>query len=156
MIQLEHVNLVIKDLDQSLAFYRAAFPHWRIRAKGGGEWYGKPRTWVHFGDDYQYLALNAFGEGNNRDLKGHQVGLAHFAFVVDNIDAMIERLEKAGFPVDNPGAQEPFRRNVYFIDPDGFEVEFVQYLSDLPAERNLAPDDVALAAEQATEALIAA
>ncbi len=156
MIQLEHVNLVIKDLDQSLAFYRAAFPHWRIRAKGGGEWYGKPRTWVHFGDDYQYLALNAFGEGNNRDLKGHQVGLAHFAFVVDNIDALIERLEKAGFAVDNPGAQEPFRRNVYFIDPDGFEVEFVQYLSDLPAERNLAPDDVTLAAEQATEALIAA
>ncbi len=26
--------------------------------------------------------------------------------------------------------------NAYFIDPNGFEVEFVEYLSDLPCERN--------------------
>lgn len=136
MIQLEHINLVIKDLERSLHFYQAAFPHWNIRAKGGGSWYGKPRTWVHFGDDYQYLALNEFGEGENRDLKGHQVGLAHFAFVVQNIDAITERLQSAGFSIASPGAEEPYRRNVYFIDPDGFEVEFVQYLSDLPVERN--------------------
>lgn len=146
MIQLEHLNLVVADLGRSLAFYRAAFPHWHIRAKGGGEWYGKPRTWVHFGDDYQYLALSDFGEGPNRDLAGHQVGLAHFAFVVTDINAVIERLQAAGFAVDNPGAQEPWRRNVYFIDPDGFEVEFVQYLSDLPAQRNAAPEEVLSAA----------
>lgn len=152
MIQLEHLNLVIQDLDASLAFYRAAFPHWRIRAKGGGEWYGKPRVWVHFGDDYQYLALNEFGEGPNRKLEGHQVGLAHFAFVVSNIDAVIQRLEDAGFAVDNPGSEEPHRRNVYFIDPDGFEVEFVQYLSDLPAERNLSPAEVEEAAREMQEA----
>ncbi len=149
MIQLEHINLVIKDLNKSLAFYRAAFPHWRIRAKGGGEWHGKPRVWVHFGDDYQYLALNEFGEGENRDLTGHQVGLAHFAFVVQNIDATIDRLQSAGFEIDNPGSKEPHRRNVYFIDPDGFEVEFVQYLSDLPSERNLAPEEVVAEAESA-------
>ena len=66
MIHFEHINLVIKDLDQSIRFYQAAFPHWKIRTQGGGEWYGKPRKWVHFGDDYQYLALNEFGEGENR------------------------------------------------------------------------------------------
>lgn len=146
MIQIEHLNLVISDLDRSLAFYRAVFPHWRVRAKGGGEWYGKPRTWVHFGDDYQYLALNEFGEGENRNLKGHQVGLAHFAFVVQNIDAVVERLQAAGHDFSTPGADDPHRRNIYFIDPDGFEVEFVQYLSDIPAERNLSPEDVAVAA----------
>lgn len=148
MLQLEHINLVIKDLDKSLHFYRAAFPHWKIRAKGGGDWYGKPRTWVHFGDDYQYIALNEFGEGENRDLKGHQVGLAHFAYVTNNIDGVIDRLTRAGFPVTNPGAEEPFRRNAYFIDPDGFEVEFVQYLSDVPTERNLAPEEVVEAAKK--------
>lgn len=137
MIQLEHINLVINNLDKSLAFYRAAFPHWDIRAKGGGEWYGKPRVWVHFGDDYQYIALNEFGVGENRDLKGHQVGLAHFAFVTHNLTALIERMQSAGYAVDKDGADEPFRRNVYYIDPDGFEVEFVEYMSDLPAERNI-------------------
>lgn len=49
---------------------------------------------------------------------------------------MIARLEQAGFEIADNGANETFRRNIYFIDPDGFEVEFVQYLSDLPNERN--------------------
>ena len=136
MIRLEHVNLVGKDLDRSLAFYQAAFPHWRIRAEGGGEWYGKPRRWLHFGDDYQYLALSDFGEGDNRDLAGHSVGLAHFAFAVDNLDALINRLNEAGYPVFKSGADSPFRKNIYFLDPDGFEVEFTEYLTDVPNERN--------------------
>lgn len=49
---------------------------------------------------------------------------------------MIARLEQAGFEIADNGANETFRRNIHFIDPDGFEVEFVQYLSDLPNERN--------------------
>ena len=137
-MHLEHINLVIRNLDRSLAFYRAAFPHWRVRTQGKGEWHGKPRTWLHFGDDYHYIALSENGEGTNRDLSGHQVGLAHFAYETDDIDAVTRRLEAAGFPVSFTGSEDPFRRNAYFIDPDGFEVEFVHYLSDLPEERNLA------------------
>jgi catechol 2,3-dioxygenase-like lactoylglutathione lyase family enzyme len=34
MIHFEHINLVIKDLEKSLAFYKAAFPHWHIRNEG--------------------------------------------------------------------------------------------------------------------------
>ena len=84
------------------------------------------------------MTFNDNGDGDNRDLTGHQPGLAHFAFVTGNIDAVIKRLAAAGFPVDKDGADEPFRKNAYFIDPDGFEVEFVEYLSDLPEQRNLA------------------
>ena len=136
-MHLEHVNLVVTNIEKSLNFYRAAFPHWHIRDQGNGDWYGKPRTWVHFGDDYQYLVFSDHGEGENRDLSGHQVGLAHFGFEINDLDAVISRLAEAGFAIDIDGADEPFRRNIYFIDPDGFEVEFVQYLSDLPEERNL-------------------
>jgi catechol 2,3-dioxygenase-like lactoylglutathione lyase family enzyme len=136
MIRLEHVNLVGKDLENSLAFYQAAFPHWYIRAEGGGEWYGKPRRWVHFGDDYQYLAISDFGEGENRDLTGHSMGLAHFAFAVTDLDALIKRLNDAGFPIYKEGSESQFRKNIYFLDNDGFEVEFTEYLSDIPAERN--------------------
>ncbi len=137
MIQLEHVNLVVANIEKSLEFYRAAFPHWWVREEGEGEWSGKPRRWVHFGDDYQYLVFGDNGVGENRDLSGHQVGLAHFAFISSNIDALVTRLGEAGFAVAKDGADEPHRKNVYFTDPDGFEVEFVEYLSDLPAQRNL-------------------
>ena len=137
MIGLEHVNLVVKDIAEMLKFYQAAFPHWKIREQGQGTWSGKPRNWMHFGDDYQYLAFSDHGEGENRDLSGHQVGLAHFAYVTNNIDAVISRLLKAGYPIAKDGADDPYRKNIYFLDPAGFEVEFVEYLSDEPKLRNL-------------------
>lgn len=136
MITLEHLNLVVSDLDKSLAFYQAAFPHWHVRGGDEGQWYGKHRKWLHFGDDYQYLSLNDNGEGQNRDLTGHQIGLSHFAFVTSDIKGVIKRLADAGFDVDKDGAEDDYRENAYFIDPDGYEVEFVQYHSDVPEFRN--------------------
>ncbi|WP_438463249.1 VOC family protein [Marinomonas sp. PE14-40] len=137
MIQLEHINLVVSDIPAMLNFYHAVFPHWKIRDEGKGEWSGKPRNWLHFGDDYQYIALSDHGEGENRNLDGHQVGLAHFAYVTNNLDAVINRLLAAGYEIAKNGAQDLYRKNVYFIDPAGFEVEFVEYLSDDPVQRNL-------------------
>lgn len=135
-MRLEHINLVVTDIPESLAFYQAAFPYWGIRSKGESLWSGVKRNWVHFGDDYQYLAFNDNGIEENRDLAGHQVGLAHFCYVTNNLDAVIIRLQQAGFEVAKSGALNDFRKNVYFIDPSGYEVEFVQYLSDIPSERN--------------------
>jgi catechol 2,3-dioxygenase-like lactoylglutathione lyase family enzyme len=135
-MHLEHLNLVVKDIAESLTFYKAVFPHWQIRSRGQAEWYGIERNWVHFGDDYQYLTFNDDGSGENRDLTGHQTGLAHFAYVTENLQAVVDRLETAGFKVAKTGADNRFRKNVYFLDPDGFEVEFVEYLSDLPDHRN--------------------
>ncbi len=136
MPHLEHLNLVVNDIPQTLSFYQAAFPHWAVRGGGQNDWYGKPRSWVHFGDDYQYLAFNDNGVGENRDLKGHQVGLAHFAFATNDIKGVITRLQEAGFEIAVDGAEDKYRENVYFIDPNGYEVEFVEYISDIPSERN--------------------
>ena len=52
------------------------------------------------------------------------------------IDALAKRLKAAGFNADKVGAENLYRRNLYYIDPNGFEVEFVEYLTDLPNERN--------------------
>ncbi|WP_105901907.1 VOC family protein [Vibrio gangliei] len=133
---LEHVNLVVSDAKAMVKFYQTAFPHWSIRSEGDDDWNGKPRHWLHLGDDYQYLAISDHGEGENRDLDGHTTGLAHFAYAVNNLDAVIQRLENAGYTIAKPGTDNPFRKNIYFVDPAGFEVEFVEYLSDIPSERN--------------------
>jgi catechol-2,3-dioxygenase len=136
MLHLEHLNLVVNDIPQTLSFYQAAFPHWAVRGGGQNDWYGKSRSWVHFGDDHQYLAFNDNGVGENRDLKGHQVGLAHFAYVTNDIKGVITRLQEAGFEIAVDGSEDKYRENVYFIDPNGYEVEFVEYVSDIPSERN--------------------
>ena len=135
-MHLEHINLTVKNIENTLSFYQAAFPHWTIRGEGKHVWYGKPRRWLHFGDNNQYLAFCNEGEGEPRDLTGHQVGLAHFAFVVTNLAAMQKRLLNAGFTHAKDGAKDPHRSNIYYLDPNGFEVEFVEYHSDLPEQRN--------------------
>ncbi|MGI1998168.1 VOC family protein [Shewanella frigidimarina] len=135
-MRLEHLNLVVNDLDESLVFYKAAFPHWRVRGGGESVWHGTPRKWLHFGDDYHYLSLNDSGSGEVRDLKSNTLGLAHFAYVVDNIDALVARLSQVGFEVAIMGGHDPFYKSRYFIDPSGFEVEFVEYSTDIPSERN--------------------
>lgn len=137
MLRLEHLNLVVKNIEKALTFYKAAFPHWEVRGSGDMKWYGVPRKWLHFGDEYQYLAFNDKGTGQNRDLKTNTLGLSHFAFEVKNLDAMIHRLKEAGFDIAKSGADSQYRKNVYYLDPDGYEVEFVEYLADEPELRNL-------------------
>ncbi len=137
MIRLEHANLVVKDISATLDFIQTAFPDWKIRGRGEMTWHGKPRRWLHVGDDDYYLTLNDDGEGENRDLSGHTPGLAHLGFVIDDVDSVIERLEAKGFEIDIEGAEHPFRKTVYFVDPAGFQFEFMQYLSDVPEEKNL-------------------
>ena len=135
-MRLEHLNLVVRDIPESLHFYKAAFPHWKIRNQGKADWYDVERNWVHFGDDKQYLTLNDDGIDNNRDLTSHQIGLAHFAFVTNNLQSVIDRLQLAGYDTEKSGANNKFRKNIYFMDPNGYEIEFVEYLSDLPEQRN--------------------
>ena len=135
-MRLEHINLVVNDMETTLKFYKVAFPHWQVRVSGESEWYGKKRHWCHFGDDYNYLSLNDNGVGENRDLKGHTPGLAHFGYETKDLDGLINRLKDSGYQPRTFGQENAWRKNAYYIDPDGNEVEFIEYLSDLPKQRN--------------------
>lgn len=136
MPKIEHANLVVTSIEPTLKFLQAAFPEWQVRGEGAGDWNGKPRRWLHVGDDEFYITLNDNGEGAQRDLDGHAPGLAHIGFEVSSLDEVIDRLTGAGYEIDLVGAPHPYRRNVYYIDPEGLEFEFVEYLSDNPEEKN--------------------
>ena len=73
-------------------------------------------------------------------IRRYKPNWSHFAFVTNNLDALMERLKEAGFTPEKSGADEPYRKNIYYLDPAGFEVEFVEYLSDVPSQRNLSGD----------------
>lgn len=137
MNRLEHVNLVVKDIGPTLAFVQAALPSWWIRGKGEVAWKSGRRNWVHVGTDDFYLTLNDGGDGDIRDCLEDQPGLAHIGIVVDDVDATADRLLRNGYRLHIRGADHPFRKTVYFIDPAGIQFEFMQYLSEWPAERNL-------------------
>lgn len=141
MVRLEHANLVVKEIKPTLDFLLVAFPEWKVRGEGEMVW-GKgesavPRHWVHVGDDDYYLTLNDNAQGEIRDVRSVQVGVAHLGFVVDDLQGIIDRLAEQGFIVDITGQYHPFRQTVYYNDPAGFQFEFLQYHSDIPAEKNM-------------------
>ncbi len=137
MVRLEHANLVVGNIDSTLSFLQLAFPQWRVRGSDTNVWRGKPRNWLHFGDDNYYITLNDGAVGQNRDLDGHSPGLAHIGFEVEDVDGIIDRLTGAGFEISVLSNDHPYRSTVYFKDPEGFEFEFMQYLSNKPEERNI-------------------
>lgn len=120
-MHLEHVNLTVADLDRSVDFYTRLFDL-KVR------WLGTTRDGTpaaHVGDDRAYLALFE-GRGSLPDQDYGQVGINHIGFVVDDLEAAKVRLSSLDARVHSEQEYDPGRR-LYFRDPDGIEIELVQY-----------------------------
>jgi catechol 2,3-dioxygenase-like lactoylglutathione lyase family enzyme len=134
MLRLEHANIIVRNIDQAVRFLQAAFPAFEVRHEGSNA----GRRWLHIGTGDTYLALS---EATKEPAERWQPytgkpGVNHLGFEVDDVDGVRERLAAAGFRDSTYPSAHPHRRRVYFHDADGNDWEFVQYLSDDPAERN--------------------
>ena len=133
--RLEHANLSVHDLDGVIRFLRTAFPDFRVRRDATGD---DGQRWVHVGTTETYVALNqaAPDGGPPHEPYRGRPGLNHLAYEVDDIAAVSERLRAAGYRQSAAAEQHPHRSRAYFLDPDGNDWEFVQYLADDPASRH--------------------
>ena len=121
---LEHINLTVSDLQRSIDLYSDLLGlHVRWQGTTSD---GNPAA--HVGDDRCYMALfQSSPDATERPPVDYSaVGLNHFGFVVDDLDAARARLKNHGLSPHLEGDYEPGRR-LYFHDPDGIEVELVQY-----------------------------
>jgi hypothetical protein len=126
---LEHIHVSVDSIGATEEFLSAALPELSRRGSGIAAGYG---PWVHLGDEDSYIALT---EVKGATMPGE---LRHIGLVVDDVEALLERLARAGFQAaDKSGLDShPHRRRVYYIDGNGLDWEFVQYLSADPALRN--------------------
>ncbi len=131
-IYMEHANISVKNLEASLKFFKTAFPNFTVR--GQGEF--NDRKWVHFGDQDYYLALTERPNGRNNSKDYERLGINHIGFVVDDVNSLAERLQQNGYERSYPKQEQRFRIRDYFLDADGNEFEFVEYLSNRDEERN--------------------
>ncbi len=133
--RLEHANLIVRDIDATIRFLQTAFPEFRIRHDGIDT---RGARWVHIGTDETYIALMAATKEPVERWTPYAgtPGTNHLAYVVDDVDAIRERLSAAGYRNSTPPNNHPYRTRVYFYDPDGNDWEFVQYLTDDPALRH--------------------
>jgi len=133
-VRLEHANIMVRNVDDTVRFLRTAFPGFRVRREGVNE--GRP--WAHVGTDDTYIAITEASAEPAEKWQPYtgKPGVNHLGYEVDDVDALRTRLAAAGFRDSTYPNNHPHRKRVYFYDADGNDWEFVQYLSDKPGERN--------------------
>lgn len=133
--RLEHANLSVRDLEAMIRFLTTAFPEFRIRGEGTNR---NGIRWVHVGTNDTYIVLNQAKAESARHWIPYsgEPGVNHLAYEVDDVESLRKRLCAAGYRDSTVPNAHPYRKRVYFYDPDGNDWEFVQYFSQDPAKRN--------------------
>jgi catechol 2,3-dioxygenase-like lactoylglutathione lyase family enzyme len=133
---LEHANITVPDIDAAIAFLKLIDPTFVVRRDESPE---NSYRWAHIGNDRHYVALEEpHTESNPQGPRPtyNNYGVNHIGWVVDDFEAVTERLEAASCPKGKPVDAHPYRKRAYYFDSAGMEWEIVQYLSDDPAKRN--------------------
>jgi catechol 2,3-dioxygenase-like lactoylglutathione lyase family enzyme len=129
MMQLQHLGLVVSDLDRSRRFYADAL---------GLEEVPRPSTftfagaWFRLGGTELHLLAEADttgGAGQGDPGAGATRGLTqHVAFEVEDLDAACALLAAHGVPLTGgPMPRGDGVTQVFFRDPDGYVLELFQW-----------------------------
>jgi catechol 2,3-dioxygenase-like lactoylglutathione lyase family enzyme len=104
-VGINHVALEVGDVDEALAFWESIFGELRLR--------GRSRTMAFWDLGDQFVAL---AERRDREPDAER----HFGLVVDDKEAVRERLRELGVPISSG-------RSLDFRDPWGNFVQVVDY-----------------------------
>jgi len=121
---LEHANITVSDAERTVALLCGIFG-WRIR------WHGPAingGSSTHVGGERSYLAIYAPPKLNRAADTSYRTigGLNHVGIVVDDLEAVEERVKAAGLTPHSHADYAPGRR-FYFHDHDDIEYEVVSY-----------------------------
>ncbi|MBI2236689.1 MAG: VOC family protein [Magnetospirillum sp.] len=145
ILGLDHVNVVVSDMERSLAFYRH-LPGLAVAMdrRLDGPWYERLTGTVGVRarcvildrrDGGCRIELLAFEDVDGRPLalnsRHTTPGLRHFALRVDNIDDLATRLGVAVVEVPHDIVRGG-KRMCYATDPDGAVIELCQYGAERP------------------------
>lgn len=123
--KLEHINITVQD-PRAVALRLCQLFGWKIRWEGQSMNDG---TTVHVGLDQAYVALYTHagvGGPAGGDHYAQQAAMNHIGVVVEDLEAVEERVRAAGLEPHSHADYEPGRR-FYFDDPEGIEFEVVSY-----------------------------
>jgi len=148
---IDHVNIVVQDLDRMVAFYRDALGLKETkRVTISGSWVASTVGLPEVQADVVYLDL---ASGPRVELirynrpamerpagidRPNAPGLRHIAFRVDDIEAVVERLRAVGVRFFSDGVQQVpetqvtyaggiRKRLIYFTDPEGNLLELCEF-----------------------------
>jgi catechol 2,3-dioxygenase-like lactoylglutathione lyase family enzyme len=105
LVGMNHIALEVDDIDEALAFWESIFGELSLRGRG------RQMAFIDMGD--QFLAL---AHGRTQPPDEHR----HFGLVVDDKEAVRDRLRELGIPVSSG-------RGLDFRDPWGNLIQVVDY-----------------------------
>jgi lactoylglutathione lyase len=124
IVGLAHVAIKVTDLDRSLDFYinRLGFPEMlRLNKDDGSTWL----VYLRITDD-QYLEVFP-GAENDRAPGWDANGMNHMCLAVEDIDAVLQRIEAAGIALLLPlKLAVDGNRQAWIEDPDGNRIELME------------------------------
>ena len=150
---LDHVNIVVSDIEASAAFYTQALGLRRgferilegpwietLSGLSGVRARGLVRDSPAGG---ARLELRQYESPTPLEMKNHgcpnALGVRHLAWAVDDVDAAVARLRKAGAEILSEPVEVPFevaglgrKRLCYARDPDGVLLEVASYQKPKP------------------------
>jgi catechol 2,3-dioxygenase-like lactoylglutathione lyase family enzyme len=118
---IDHVNLSVRDLDASVAFYCRLLG---VEYKEGGENDGL--RWCILGAKDRFYVC--FFEVKGGVYRPNDIHVNHVGFVVDDMDEAIRRIHGLGMRLqyDDKPLQWAHSRSAYVLDPDGIAIEFTE------------------------------
>ena len=142
IIAADHTGITVSNLERSLAFWRDVLGfELSHRAHQTGELAeeitGVPGAEISLavlkapGHKIELLEYRAPKDRKRIDVRPCDVGSAHVALTVDNLDAVLEKVSIAGWkaagkPQTLSSGPNAGKRVIYVRDPDGTTIEFMQ------------------------------
>ena len=119
-MRLAHTMIRVDELDASVAFYTGFLGMKEVRRHELGE----EATLVFLTDEAGNYHLELT---HNKDGRSYENGsrFGHLAFVVDDLDAVIEGIRDEGWPLRESRPGNP-SRYVFTKDPNGLDIEILQ------------------------------
>ncbi|MCH7560895.1 MAG: VOC family protein [Thaumarchaeota archaeon] len=112
---IDHVNMKVKDLEQSVKFYKNLFG-FEIKQEENTNKLDVPSKII--GNDTIKLCLY---EVHNMSPEG---GIAHFGFNIANFNQVIEKCKELGVEILYGGIVDWEKsKSIYIVDPSGYELE---------------------------------
>ena len=120
---LDHVTVVVADLDASRAFYVEALGMREVERPAfsfDGMWLQASSTQVHFIVEHEQSSP----AGNPVPEEERAARAPHFAFVIEDAEAFVARLKSLDVPIaSGPDERPDGALQIFLYDPDGHLVE---------------------------------
>lgn len=140
--KIDHINIVISNLEESVAFFKSLNFRLLDEATLEGEWISSivnlPNVKAKYakmslenGDTclelIQYLTPPSGKDSQTS--QANQIGYRHMALNVENIEEVVEKIRSYGWKFLSPIVEYKRigKKIVYFLGPDGIIMELAQY-----------------------------